>query len=183
MSRELLILRHGKSDWAVAADDFNRPLKGRGIRGARKIGLWMKRNAYFPDCVISSPAKRAISTAKIICNEMEVDEHIVSEDERVYMASPKELLGVIQKCPANINRLVVVGHNPGLELLTIKFAKHEVEIPEDGKLLPTSSLAIFDVESEWKEISKKQTHLIDIVRARDLSDEMFKFDNTSSELA
>ena len=56
---ELLLLRHGKSDWSAGTDDLHRPLKNRGKRGAQRIGTWMWQQDLVPDHIISSPATRA----------------------------------------------------------------------------------------------------------------------------
>ncbi|HBJ28222.1 histidine phosphatase family protein, partial [Cobetia sp.] len=64
MRRELLLMRHGKSDWSVAADDFHRPLKERGKRGAQRMGAWLAQEALVPDAILSSPALRARATAE-----------------------------------------------------------------------------------------------------------------------
>ena len=69
MTRELLILRHGKSDWEAGTDDFHRPLKDRGKRGAQRVGVWLLQQGLLPDHVVSSPAERAIVTAEKACNQ------------------------------------------------------------------------------------------------------------------
>ena len=48
MTRELLILRHGKSDWSTGEDDFDRPLVDRGKRGAQRMGVWLATNNMIP---------------------------------------------------------------------------------------------------------------------------------------
>ncbi|MEJ2405597.1 MAG: histidine phosphatase family protein, partial [Candidatus Thiodiazotropha sp.] len=52
MSRELLLLRHGKSDWTQQMDDFDRPLKDRGKRGAQRVGIWLLQQSLVPDLVV-----------------------------------------------------------------------------------------------------------------------------------
>ncbi|MES9976090.1 MAG: histidine phosphatase family protein, partial [Candidatus Thiodiazotropha sp.] len=64
MTRELMLLRHGKSDWSQQLEDFKRPLKDRGKRGAQRMGVWLLQQQLQPDYVISSPAERAIVTAQ-----------------------------------------------------------------------------------------------------------------------
>jgi len=168
MTKELLLLRHGKSDWATDTDDFHRPLKNRGKRGAQKIGLWLAQNNQVPDSVISSTAVRAITTAEKACKVMGFSARSIKRDERVYMASPEELIAVIRSCSAKVHRLLVVGHNPGMEQLLVLLADQQVDIPKDGKLLPTSTLAILSVNGAWKNLSANQSRLLKVVRSRDL---------------
>lgn len=61
---DLLRLKHGKSDWNVPVDDFLRPLKERGKRGAQRIGAWLGEQSLVPDYILSSPAERACTTAE-----------------------------------------------------------------------------------------------------------------------
>jgi len=82
--RQLLILRHGKSDWAVDVDDFYRPLKKRGVESAQKIGHWLSGQSLFPDIIISSPARRALATANEVADIVGISE--IVQDERIYEA-------------------------------------------------------------------------------------------------
>ena len=70
MSRTLILLRHGKSDWSTDADDFDRPLKKRGRNASSKAGKWLHEKMLVPDFVITSRAKRAVQTAELACKSM-----------------------------------------------------------------------------------------------------------------
>ena len=119
MSRELLLLRHGKSDWSVDVDDFHRPLKDRGKRGAQQIGTWLAKNDLQPDRVISSPAERAINTAEKAIKAMGASARDIVRDQRIYEAGVGALLRVLAEVPAEHRRVMLVGHNPGFENLLI----------------------------------------------------------------
>ena len=81
---ELLLLRHGKSDWSTNTIDFDRPLKKRGKRNAKQIGMWLLDNDLIPDLIISSPANRAISTAKIVAEILLLSDDSIKTNDRVY---------------------------------------------------------------------------------------------------
>ena len=170
MKTELLILRHGKSDWSVATDDFHRPLKQRGVKGARKIGAWIRTHDLQPGLVLSSPAERAIATARECCHNMGVTVSAIVEDERIYEADPTELLRVLRECPADARRVMLVGHNPGLEDLLLQLAAERVEIPADGKLLPTATLAHLQIDTAWSHLGPASAQLLKLVCARGLPD-------------
>ena len=138
--RELLILRHGKSDWDKTVDDYHRPLKNRGKRGAQRIGIWLAQNNLVPDTVISSPAERAKVTAEKACKAMGFVKKDISFEKRVYLAEVNDLLAVLANCPPSSKRVMLVGHNPGLEELLL-YLCGPIPIPDDGKLLPTATLA------------------------------------------
>ena len=168
MNRELLLLRHGKSDWSVDSDDFNRPLKERGKRGAQRIGFWLRQQQLLPDLVISSPAKRAKVSAQLCSKAMGLEVDSIIEDEAIYLAEVDELLRVLGNCPPQTQRVMLVGHNPGLEFLLIHLASKPLDIPADGKLLPTSAVARLAMPDDWHALKKGQCQLMHIQRAADL---------------
>ncbi len=168
--RELLILRHGKSDWSTSLGDFQRPLKKRGRKNAKQIGEWLLRKELVPEHVISSPAARALETAGLACTGMGVPESKVQEEPVVYGADELELLQVIRAAPKSAHRVLLVGHNPGMEDLVLLLAAGAVTWPEDGKLMPTAALARFRVSGAWAELSPGGVEFIEIVRARGLGD-------------
>ena len=72
MSRTLILLRHGKSDWSTGDADFDRPLKKRGRSASSLAGQWLHSHELKPDFVIASPAKRTMQTAEISCSAMDI---------------------------------------------------------------------------------------------------------------
>lgn len=149
MTRELLLLRHGKSDWSVGVDDFYRPLKDRGKRAAQRIGVWLAQQKLVPDVIISSPAERALVTAEKACKAMGNGAQDIQQQERIYEAALGDLLKVLADCPADAGRVMLVGHNPGLEELLEWLVIDRVPVPEDGKLLPTATLARLQMPADW----------------------------------
>ena len=149
MTRELLLLRHGKSDWNTGVDDFYRPLKDRGICGAQRIGAWLAQRGIVPDHIITSPAQRALVTARHACKAMGNSDEEVQRDKRIYAAGIDELLAVLDDCPDSAGRVMLVGHNPGLEELLAWLTSESVPLPDDGKLLPTATLARLKMPLDW----------------------------------
>lgn len=167
-SRELLILRHGKSDWKTGAADFDRPLKDRGKRAAQRIGVWLWQQELRPDRVSSSPAERAITTAHKCCKSMDVPVSTIVEDPRIYEADLASLLRVLEDVPVEASRVMLVGHNPGLEELLLYLAGSSVTVAEDGKLLPTATLAHLDMPASWSGLQAGCARLQRILRPREL---------------
>ena len=168
MAKELLLLRHGKSDWSVATDDFNRPLKNRGKRAARKMGVWLHQQDLKPDYVLCSPAERAVVTAKILCKAMGLGVQCIYQDQRLYAASPESLKQVLMECPASAQRVLLVGHNPELEALLAELVKDEIVWPDDGKLLPTATLARLIMPDNWTRLDAGCAALTSITRPSSL---------------
>ena len=143
--KQVIILRHGKSDWQTLVDDFHRPLKRRGKDAAAAVGQWLSQQDFKPDCILSSPAERAYQTA-LICARPLSSEDQITTDKRLYLADVDDICSVLAEHWDIHQRLMVIGHNPGLEEFVVTFASKPVQIEEDGKLLPTASFAIFQFE-------------------------------------
>lgn len=174
MTRELLLLRHGESDWSMNGPDFDRPLKDRGKHDAQRIGVWLARQALMPDLMVSSPAARARVTAERLVEAMDMAAGGIREDRRVYDAGLSDLLAVLADCPADAERVMLVGHNPGLEILLQYLTAGELDIPADGRLLPASTLARLAMPEDWRGRVKGAARLESITRPGSLP-EKFPF--------
>lgn len=171
MPRELLILRHAKSDWdSGAASDFERPLAKRGKRDAPRIGSWLYREGLVPDLILSSPAERARQTAAKVCKSLDIKKKFILWDAQLYAANLAQLLGVLARCPAPAKMVLLIGHNPGLEELLRHLAGEDLDAPEDGKLLPTATVARLEMPDDWSALPPGSGHLLSITRPRQLAD-------------
>lgn len=164
MSRFLLILRHGKSDWSTGKADFDRPLKERGRLGAQRIAGWLRSQGLTPDWVVSSDAERARETAESVVQTLGIRPKDIQWDRRVYAATVHELLEVLRDCPQGARRVLLVGHNPGLEDLVSHLAGRQIEIPDDGKLLPTATVAWLEMPDLWDTLPPGCARLASITR-------------------
>lgn len=117
--KRLTLIRHAKSSHNLPlVQDFHRPLNARGLRDAPLIGKHLKKAHHFaPDCLITSPAERARTTASIIAGEIGFPAAELQEEPRIYEAPLRDLSAVVRHLPDTIQHAVLVGHNPGLELL------------------------------------------------------------------
>jgi phosphohistidine phosphatase len=182
MTKELMLLRHGKSDWSQQLDDFKRPLKDRGKRGAQRMGVWLLQQRLQPDYVISSPAERAIVTAQKTIKSMGGDARSIHQDRRIYAANVKELLQVLSEIPIEYRRVMLVGHNPGLEMLTEYLHGERIPLPGDGKLIPTATLALIEMPDDWRDLKSGDGELLSIIRPSSM-DKKFPFpDENGTEM-
>lgn len=167
--KTLTLLRHAKSDWSDAvARDFDRPLNERGRRAARTIGAHMASEGLVFDRVLASPALRVKDTLDEV--ERAYGKPLPREyDERVYLASASTLLDLVRETDEQVERLLLVGHNPGLEDLALELVREtgspmlqEVEIK-----YPTATLAEVAIETDsWSTAAGGK--LLRFVRPRDL---------------
>lgn len=147
MSKTLMLLRHAKSSWKDKhLKDFDRPLKKKGEETAELIGKILAHGNYLPDLVLSSPAKRARETTEIV-NKYSGLKGSTQFIESFYMAEPGEYIQSLRELPDKVNRVMVVGHNPGLEALLQML---------EGKVnaLSTGALAILELElTQWGDLN------------------------------
>lgn len=108
------LIRHAKSDWNINLKDFERPLNKRGKKDAPFMGS--KLNELNPqlDLILSSPAKRALTTAKEISKAVNYNFNKVSFDETICHSPFNNLNNIINSLDNTINNIALVGHNPGL---------------------------------------------------------------------
>jgi len=169
MSRELLILRHAKSDWdSGASADFDRPLAKRGRKDAPLVGAWLYREGMIPDYLISSPAQRARETAINVCKALDLKKKQIVWDDAIYEADLDSLLGVLAGVPTDAATVLLVGHNPGLEDLVRFLTDNDLDEPKDGKLMPTAALARLEMPDDWSELEAGCATMMAVVRAKQL---------------
>ena len=127
--KRLLVLRHAKSSWGDSSlDDWERPLNPRGLRDAPGVGALLRKHALVPDLIITSDAVRARTTAHAVAEAAGYDREIVA-DPRLYLATPDDLLAVLQGVSDESARAMIVGHNPGLEDLIVRLAGEHHGLP------------------------------------------------------
>ena len=168
-SRELLLMRHAKSSWgADVPSDFERPLAGRGERDARRLGRWMLEAEVVPDHVVCSPARRVRETVERVLAELGREPGEVRWEERIYEGTPGDLLAAIGGSPASAERVLLIGHNPGLEILVSRLADSPPTLSDSGKLFPTAALARFRLGVPWRQVMAGTCTLADLVRPKEL---------------
>jgi phosphohistidine phosphatase len=166
VTRELLILRHGKSAWPAGAADFDRPLTSRGKRNACQIGDWLVAQDRVPDLCISSPAKRAAGTAKRVWRAVGLKKRDIISEPRLYHPDEDSILDVVRHLPENSKRALIVSHNYGLEQFAHDFAETATPPLSDTHHLPTSALVVFRIDGKWRDAAWGAASLIDWIYPR-----------------
>ncbi len=156
--KKLIIIRHAKSSWDYPdLDDYERPLNGRGKKNAPEMGVRLKKRNIIPTAIISSPAKRAYSTAKKIIKALNLPKENIQTDPRLYHGSVESILQVIHSVNYNENTIMIFGHNPGLTDLVNYLTGSNIYN------IPTCGVAEIDFNIDtWKSVQKKTGELIDL---------------------
>lgn len=119
---ELIMMRHAKSDWGdTSLGDHERTLNERGRRDAPRIGNWMTDHDLIPDLVLCSTAVRARQTAEAVAQQWPAEVPI-HDCKTLYHAAPETIIKVVASDSLDAQRVMVVGHNPGLEMLAGHFS-------------------------------------------------------------
>ncbi len=170
MSSELLLLRHAKSDWTLAPGmtDLHRPLNARGRRDASRMGTWMHANAMQPQRVLCSPAQRTRETWQLVAQPLDRDPADVIWEDGIYEASVETLLALLGTQKPTPERLLMIGHNPGMEELLRYLSSDPIPAGPGGKLFPTATLARLEMPADWSTLSRGCATLLEIRRPKEL---------------
>ena len=147
--KTVLLMRHAKSSWKYEdLKDIDRPLNKRGKKDAPYMGELLAKKKKMPELIFSSSAKRARQTAKAVAKEGSYDGDIQYFDS-LYLAEPQAYLDVLQQTPDEVKRVLIVGHNPGLESLL-------QQISGRVETLSTGAVAFVDLPvKKWKDLGKE----------------------------
>lgn len=116
--KHLLLCRHAKSSWKDGTlADFDRTLNKRGRQNAPEMGRKLRKRGVQPDLVVSSPARRALDTAKLLAGECGIPEKNILVVASVYDSYPAKLLQIIRGFTDSCDTVLIVGHNPELTIL------------------------------------------------------------------
>ena len=154
MTRTLALLRHAKSAYPTGVPDVRRPLADRGSRDAEAAGRLLRERVGDPDLVLVSTATRAQATwEQVRAAYAHPPRHM--NESRIYDASVDDLLLLLREVDDAVTRLVLVGHNPGLEELAFALSGDASEAPALAGMsekFPTCGLAVLTLDRSWAHV-------------------------------
>lgn len=142
-------------------DDHDRPLNTRGKHDAPEVGRMLREQSLVPDLIVTSSAKRARKTARIVAENCGYEAE-VCETRTLYLASPQTYIEQLRNLADEPGRVMVVGHNPGLEgLVRVLTGQSET--------MPTAALAVVSLEVDrWSQLTGgQQGKLVHLWRPKD----------------
>jgi phosphohistidine phosphatase len=148
--KRLVLMRHAKSSWdEPATADHDRPLAARGLRDAPRMASRLAQRGVRPDLLLTSSAERAQKTAALVKRAFEPATVPTATEARIYMASPGEILAVMNELDDAYGEVMVIGHNPGMTALV------NLLLPELGlENLPTAGVVAVDCEeASWRDLA------------------------------
>lgn len=161
-SRTIVLFRHAKADWPQVAD-HERPLADRGRKDAAVAGRKLADTGTPFDLALCSTATRTRETWKLAVQELPQRPKTVYE-ERIYEASPGQLIALLNETPDDTRNVVLIGHNPGVQALTDILAG-DSESDTRTKLtnlgFPAAAFAVLTFEGPWKALEPGTATLLD----------------------
>ena len=147
--KSLYLIRHAKAMPATRSmTDVDRPLDERGERDAKMLGKRLRHDRLQVDLMISSPARRALATARIIAHKLVRDDSGIIIDDRIYASDADTLMRIICETNPKVDALMLFGHNPEFSTLAHRLCE---EIDD----MPTCALARFRFDvAAWAEIGR-----------------------------
>lgn len=146
--KTIYLIRHAKSSWNHAnLDDFDRPLNDRGKKDAPKMAEILEASGVKFDAIISSPAKRAVSTAREFKERVLKDDGEYTLNQSLYLPTTHQILDVVTLVSDEVETLALFGHNPG-------FSDFLDYMTGAGLDMPTCAIAQIELDVDsWKEVS------------------------------
>ena len=156
--KTLYVIRHAKSSWADPDQaDIERSLNERGKRDAPRMGRRLKEKDIHPQVMLSSPARRAYSTAKRIADVLDFPKEKIKTDRILYHADEETLLSVVQTLNDKCENAFIFGHNPGITEFVNSLADKEIYIDN----VPTCGIAAFQILIDsWKDVTWRSGTLL-----------------------
>lgn len=155
----LHLLRHAQSaDKQPGQTDWQRILKREGEEEAKRIGIFLKDRRQIPDLVLTSTAQRAHQTATIVCHQTGYSTVLVKKYDALYEATATEFITIIHEIPSQVQRVLMVAHNPGISWLVEILSGQEVE-------LRPCEMATLEFDVSWPDISNHSGRLKELIHA------------------
>lgn len=141
--RELILLRHAHAEPPLLGQaDYDRPLSPIGLAEAEAAGAWLVRNGLVPDRILCSPARRTRETLEAVLAQLGYAE--VRRIDAIYEATPGTLAALVDE-HRDVERLLLVGHNPGLEQLV---ALMDSGRSNGGRGMPPAGIAVLEYPAD-----------------------------------
>ena len=174
--KRLYVLRHAKSSWDdPGMDDHDRPLAPRGRRAVKVLNQHFRDQHIAPELVICSTSRRTRETLEGVDPGGET-----SIEPELYAASAKDLLARLRRVPAQTGSVMVIGHNPAMQLLVLRLAGGQTRVREGSDFaavqqkFPTGALATLTFACAWSELSPGSAELTGYARPKAIARQLSK---------
>jgi phosphohistidine phosphatase len=169
--RLVYLLRHAKSSWSNPdLEDFDRPLAPRGERACEVMAEYFRLADIHPGLVVCSAALRTRQTLERVRPGLG-ESPVVRHYRGLYHAGPQAMLNRLRRTPDDVRRVMLIGHNPGMQTLALRLAGGgaEEDLQRLSENLPTGALAMLVHHGHsWEDLEEGTCELHSVVAPRDL---------------
>ena len=167
--KRLFLLRHAKSSWDdPGLADHDRPLAPRGERAAKVIARYLREERIAPDLVLCSSSRRTRETLDRIAPALGNEVRVEIERE-LYAASADRLLERLRAVDDDVESVMLIGHNPGIEQLALSLAGDGEKLADVRRKYPTAALATLEFDGRWSALEPGTARLADFVKPKQLA--------------
>lgn len=154
--RTLFLIRHAKSSWDnPGIRDFSRPLNERGMHDAPSMAKMLAKRGVKPDLIVSSPAKRALTTALFFAEAFGLPGEQVQKEQDIYEAMPLDILRIISGLPDEAHTVLLFGHNPTFTEVANNFTEDFIDN------VPTCGIVQIETKAErWQEMYEANSRVV-----------------------
>jgi phosphohistidine phosphatase len=171
--KRLFLLRHAKAQPADGGtEDFDRTLMLPGMQDGAAMARHLRKNSLSVQLILCSASARTTQTAELVLHELVAE---IEYRDNLYLADASKIVAAVRGAPATVSSLMIVGHNPGLEICATQLAREPVRRRERTRYealeekFPTCALAILDFDvGRWRDVEPGTGKLVDFVRPKDL---------------
>jgi phosphohistidine phosphatase len=153
--KTLFVMRHAKSSWGEPGlDDFDRPLLEKGKKRTKNIIDFLLKKKVTLDMILTSPAVRAIETARIMAHALNLPSESIKEEKKIYTADAAQLEDLFYDLPKSVDNLLLIGHNPTMTSFANNFLEQKIDF------MPTSAIVGLEFNiDDWSEIGVHKPEL------------------------
>ncbi len=154
--RILYLVRHAKSSWShPELADRERPLNKRGHASAPMMGQRLHDRGIQLERLITSPALRALTTARYLAEEIDFPADRIETDGLLYFSGVDTMLEIVQQQDPSLNTLMLTGHNPDMTSVLNFLSGYQTDN------MPTCAIATIGFDRQWSEVGRGSGQLLD----------------------
>jgi phosphohistidine phosphatase len=144
--KRLFLLRHAKAAPDDAGGDHARPLAARGRSDAPRMAAEIARRGFVPEVILCSTAQRTLETLELVLPAFAVAPEVRMQDA-LYHAEPEAILMQVAEMADDVGAVMVIGHNPGLEMLVAALPQSAHGGRRGLDDFPTCAFAAFEIDA------------------------------------
>jgi phosphohistidine phosphatase len=153
--KTLYLVRHAKSSWDdPSLNDQQRPLNKRGHKAALLMGERLKQRSVTVEQIVSSPALRALTTARYLADAIAYEQKDIIIERELYFSGVDEMLALLHDCDPDIESLMLVGHNPDMTSFSNFLCGYH------SSNMPTCAISTIQFDKQWKKIGREDGTLL-----------------------